>query len=100
MEPYAKYKNSGIERTGKMPKSRDYISERLSVQKKDSGVDWIGDIPEHWEVTKTKWMFEIVKRLYDKVCLIFRLFLRYGVRIVINTNFQPCVNRSVELTAV
>lgn len=66
MESYAKYKNSGIERIGKMPKSRDYIRECLSVQKKDSGVDWIGDIPEHWEVTKTKWMFEIVKRLYDK----------------------------------
>jgi type I restriction enzyme S subunit len=33
---------------------------------KDSGVDWIGEVPQHWEVTKTKWMFEIVKRLYAK----------------------------------
>lgn len=31
---------------------------------KDSGVDWIGDVPEHWNVTKMKWMFEIVKRIY------------------------------------
>lgn len=32
----------------------------------DSGVDWIGEVPSHWEVTKIKWMFEIVKRPYDK----------------------------------
>jgi len=33
---------------------------------KDSGVDWIGEIPTHWETTKIKWMFEIVKRIYGK----------------------------------
>lgn len=37
-----------------------------SAAMKDSGVDWIGEVPVHWEITKTKWMFEIVKRLYDK----------------------------------
>jgi len=37
-----------------------------SAQKKDSGVDWIGEVPTHWEVTKTKWIFEIVKRIYGK----------------------------------
>lgn len=31
---------------------------------KDSGVDWMGEVPEHWNVTKMKWMFEIVKRIY------------------------------------
>lgn len=31
---------------------------------KDSGIDWIGQIPEHWSVTKAKWLFEIVKRIY------------------------------------
>lgn len=31
---------------------------------KDSGVDWMGDVPEHWNITKMKWMFEIVKRIY------------------------------------
>lgn len=31
---------------------------------KDSGVDWMGDVPQHWNVTKLKWMFEIVKRIY------------------------------------
>lgn len=33
---------------------------------KDSGVDWIGNVPKHWAVTKIKWMFEIVKRIYGK----------------------------------
>lgn len=33
---------------------------------KDSGVDWIGETPTHWETTKIKWMFEIVKRIYGK----------------------------------
>ncbi|MEY8392009.1 restriction endonuclease subunit S [Lachnospiraceae bacterium 45-W7] len=37
-----------------------------SAPKKDSGVDWIGEVPEHWEVTKIKWIFEIVKRIYGK----------------------------------
>ncbi|HIG0359678.1 TPA: restriction endonuclease subunit S [Clostridium sporogenes] len=31
---------------------------------KDSGVDWMGEVPKHWNVTKMKWMFEIVKRIY------------------------------------
>ncbi len=31
---------------------------------KNSGVDWMGDVPEHWNVTKLKWSFEIVKRIY------------------------------------
>jgi hypothetical protein len=26
---------------------------------KDSGVDWLGEMPEHWEVRKTTWLFTI-----------------------------------------
>ncbi|MFN8431714.1 MAG: restriction endonuclease subunit S [Spirosomataceae bacterium] len=26
-----------------------------TVKYKDSGIDWIGEIPEHWEVSKVKW---------------------------------------------
>lgn len=33
-----------------------------NVPMKDSGVDWIGEVPEHWKVEKIKWNFEIVKR--------------------------------------
>jgi len=31
-----------------------------SVSYKDSGVEWLGDIPEHWEVKKLKYLGEIV----------------------------------------
>ena len=33
-----------------------------NVPMKDSGVDWIGQVPEDWEVKKIKWIFEILKR--------------------------------------
>jgi type I restriction enzyme S subunit len=29
-----------------------------NVKMKDSGVEWIGEIPEHWEVKKLKWVLE------------------------------------------
>ena len=51
---------------------RELISETVikgldkSTPTKDSGVDWIGEVPKHWDVTKTKWMFEIVKRIYGR----------------------------------
>lgn len=30
---------------------------------KDSGVEWIGEIPEHWEVKRLKYVVEILKRI-------------------------------------
>lgn len=29
---------------------------------RDSGIDWIGDIPEHWKSEKAKWLFEKKER--------------------------------------
>lgn len=34
-----------------------------NVKMKDSGVEWIGEIPENWDVTKTKYLFRILKRI-------------------------------------
>lgn len=31
-----------------------------NVQMKDSGVEWIGEIPEHWEVEKIKYHFRLI----------------------------------------
>lgn len=51
---------------------RELIAEAVtkgldkSVPMKDSCVDWIGMIPARWKVTKTKWIFEIIKRIYGK----------------------------------
>lgn len=33
-----------------------------NIPTKDSGVDWIGQVPEHWGIERIKWNFEIVKR--------------------------------------
>lgn len=34
-----------------------------SVEMKDSGVEWIGGIPKHWEMKRVKYLFEIRKRI-------------------------------------
>lgn len=31
-----------------------------NVPMKSSGIDWIGDIPAHWDINKTKYLFSIV----------------------------------------
>ena len=33
---------------------------------KDSGIEWIGEIPEHWEVKKLKFLFDIIPSNVDK----------------------------------
>lgn len=51
-------------------KRQSIISEAVTkginknVPMKDSGVEWIGKVPQHWEVKRLKRNFEIVKRLY------------------------------------
>jgi len=30
-----------------------------NVRMKDSGIEWIGEIPEHWEVTKVKYYYDV-----------------------------------------
>lgn len=34
-----------------------------SVQMKDSGVEWLGEVPEHWEVKKLKYILKIQGRI-------------------------------------
>lgn len=33
------------------------------VPLKDSGIDWLGEIPKHWEVKRTKYLFDIRKNI-------------------------------------
>lgn len=33
------------------------------VEMKESGMDWIGEIPQHWDLKKMKYLFEIKKRI-------------------------------------
>ena len=34
----------------------------MGRQMKDSGIEWVGDIPDNWEVNKTKYNFQYKKR--------------------------------------
>ena len=36
----------------------------MSREMKDSGVEWLGEIPEEWKITKIKSIWE-----YPKVCV-------------------------------
>jgi len=36
------------------------------VKMKDSGVEWLGEVPEHWEVKRVKFLFKIRKRIVGK----------------------------------
>lgn len=38
-----------------------------NVTMKDSGVDWIGKIPVHWETTKIKYIFRITKEIANEL---------------------------------
>ncbi len=37
------------------------------VPMKDSGVEWMGEVPEHWDIIKIKWLFEIKKRISGEI---------------------------------
>ena len=37
-----------------------------NVKMKDSGIDWIGEIPEHWEVKKLKYLTKINQRVLSE----------------------------------
>ncbi len=37
-----------------------------NVKMKDSGIEWIGKIPEHWDIVKLKWLSEIELSNVDK----------------------------------
>ena len=37
------------------------------VKMKDSGIEWLGEIPAHWEVKKLKYLFRIAKRIVGKL---------------------------------
>ena len=56
IEEYKKYKQSLI---------TEAVTKGLNpdVEMKDSGIEWIGEIPKHWEVKKIKYIFEILKRI-------------------------------------
>ncbi|MYB69487.1 MAG: hypothetical protein F4X75_13420 [Gemmatimonadetes bacterium] len=42
---------------------------------KDSGVEWLGNAPAHWDIERAKWLFQRMERLVreeDEVVTCFR----------------------------
>ena len=38
-------------------------SGQAAVKMKDTGIAWLGEVPEHWDVRKIRWLCEIKKRI-------------------------------------
>ena len=55
------------------------------VQMKDSGVEWIGDVPEHWEICKFKFLGKFV----NGYAFPSSAFKSVGVRVMKIANIQP-----------
>lgn len=52
-----------------------------SVKMKDSGVEWIGEIPEHWEEQRIKYIFyESNERNFNEDATLLSLFTSIGVK--------------------
>ena len=48
---------------------------------RDSGVDWLGKVPQHWEVTRVRSLFEIRKRIAGKLGLDVFSITQKGFRV-------------------
>lgn len=73
IEEYKKYKQSLITET---------VTKGLNpnVKMKDSGVEWIGEIPEHWDFVKIKTLLhEINERNDNENAVLLSLFTALGV---------------------
>ncbi|AVM76075.1 restriction endonuclease subunit S [Magnetospirillum gryphiswaldense] len=46
---------------------------------KDSGVEWLGEVPGHWRLTKLKWLFRFVKRQDCEDAPVLSVYRDYGV---------------------
>ena len=48
---------------------------------KDSGVEWLGEVPEHWEVRKARWLCEIKKRISGELGHDVLSITQQGIRV-------------------
>ena len=63
-------------------------------QMKNSGIEWVGDIPDNWEVTKTKYQFQYKKEIaglqsdkYERLALTMKNVVKRSKED--NTGLQP-----------
>jgi hypothetical protein len=48
---------------------------------KDSGVEWLGQVPEHWEVQRVRWLCEIKKRIAGELGYEVLSITQQGVKV-------------------
>lgn len=65
-----------------------------SVKMKNSGEDWIGDIPAHWQVKRTKLLFQLVTEVAppNNTEVLLSIYTQYGVKP--RTEFEERGNRA------
>ena len=51
------------------------------VKMKDSGVEWLGEVPDHWEVLRFKTLFQIKKRIAGKLGYDILSITQKGIKI-------------------
>ena len=56
-----------------------------NVEMKDSGVEWIGDIPSHWDVKKGKYILSIL--LLSLLLLIWLIIIVSSLSMITNMSF-------------
>ena len=75
IEEYKKYKQSLI---------TEAVTKGLNpdVEMKDSGIEWIGEIPKHWEMVRIKTLFQEIneRNLDDENAILLSLFTALGVK--------------------
>ena len=52
-----------------------------TVAKKDSSIEWLGEIPEHWEVKKFKHLFQIRKRISGELGFNILSITQKGIKV-------------------
>ena len=48
---------------------------------KVSGVEWLGEVPAHWEVVKVRWLCEIKKRIVGELGFDVLSITQKGIRV-------------------
>jgi type I restriction enzyme S subunit len=64
-----------------------------NVKMKDSGVEWIGEIPEHWKVKRLKYEFKIKKNIAGKEGYAILSVTQSGIKIKDISNNEGQISR-------
>ena len=46
---------------------------------KDSGVEWLGEVPAHWDIVPLRWLFHFVKRQEQATLEVLSVYREFGV---------------------